>query len=208
VSISGCLGGDDEAEKDMGTLTLYRVDYSQNENYIYDIRVTDVYDAFNDKGHEEPWAIDDLCLSIVIDSPYIRNSTYNQRENNFGYHITSCRFSLDEYQSPLDINFEYITEHNSTNSTNSTKPFLDLDYENLTMTIQYFDNDQDARLSKDDSFQLTVTRRDDGRYYDLSNFIFRVEAYYGYRVVDLQIDYVPFLCCVGPHDTHEEEGKG
>ncbi len=91
---------DDEVEKDESTLTLYRVDYSQNENFIYDIRVTDVYDAFNEKKHGELWAIDNLCIRVVFDAPYIRNSTLNQREINFGYLITTCRYSMDVYQSP------------------------------------------------------------------------------------------------------------
>jgi hypothetical protein len=69
------------------------------------------------------------------------------------------------------------------------------------MTVQYFDNDHDARLSIDDSFQLTVTRRNDEGYYNLSNFRFRVKVYGGPWVIDLDIDYVPF-------SLPDEEDKG
>jgi len=126
-------------------ISSYSLDFTQDTiDYSYQINISSIYN--------EPLQTNNVKFIIKVNGVVITDSSYY----------------IVDYVSTKNILFKYKIKDNS--SQFNPEP----NYINLSMSITYFDNDIDNKLSVDDFFILKIQNMDDKQYYNFSNFRFEI----------------------------------
>ena len=143
--------------------------------------INETIDNKNDKNNNERkvsiyffnFTQDTIDYSYQINISRIYNKLLQTNNVKFiikvnGVVITNSSYYIVDYVSTKNILFKYKIKDNS--SQFNPEP----NYINLSMSITYFDNDIDNKLSVDDFFILKIQNMDDKQYYNFSNFRFEI----------------------------------